>query len=93
MAAENSQTPANGSALEFAAQLWAAAGSFRSDLHPHLTADLILAKPPFNMSDWRGEILPQNMRRKFGLSPVNNIGLDDSRLGIKNKRVRRQWIE
>ncbi len=29
--------------------------SFNNDRHPHLKADFILANPPFNVSDWRGE--------------------------------------
>jgi type I restriction-modification system DNA methylase subunit len=37
------------------------ADSFRSDLHPDLKADFILANPPFNMSDWGGENLQKNI--------------------------------
>jgi type I restriction enzyme M protein len=48
------------------------ADSFRSDLHPDLKADFILANPPFNMSDWGGENLRQDVRWKFGMPPVNN---------------------
>ncbi len=48
------------------------ADSFRSDLHPDLKADFILANPPFNMSDWGGEHLRQDVRWKFGMPPVNN---------------------
>jgi type I restriction enzyme M protein len=48
------------------------ADSFRQDLHPDLKADFILANPPFNMSDWGGENLRQDMRWKFGMPPVNN---------------------
>jgi type I restriction enzyme M protein len=48
------------------------ADSFRADLHPDLKADFILANPPFNMSDWGGEILRQDVRWKFGMPPVNN---------------------
>jgi len=32
------------------------ADSFRNDLHKDLKADFILANPPFNDSDWNGEI-------------------------------------
>ena len=42
------------------------------DLHPDLKADFILANPPFNMSDWGGENLRQDVRWKFGMPPVNN---------------------
>ena len=48
------------------------ADSFRQDLHPDLKADFILANPPFNMSDWGGETLRQDVRWKFGMPPVNN---------------------
>ena len=53
------------------------ADSFRADLHPDLKADFVpvrkdLATPPFNMSDWGGEYLRQDMRWKFGMPPVNN---------------------
>ncbi len=33
------------------------ADSFHRDLHPDLRADFVLANPPFNDSDWRGELL------------------------------------
>ena len=115
MAKGNNHKTANGSALDFEAQLWAAAqavpapnctrrkrwpcastttwklarmnlairgidanlgprnaDSFRADLHPDLKADFILANPPFNMSDWGGENLRQDVRWKFGMPPVNN---------------------
>jgi len=42
-------------------------------LHPDLKADFILANPPFNMSDWGGENLRQDVRWKFGMPPVNTI--------------------
>jgi len=48
------------------------ADSFRQDLHPDLKADFILANPPFNMSDWGGENLRQDVRWKYGMPPINN---------------------
>jgi len=48
------------------------ADSFRQVLHPDLKADFILANPPFNMSDWGGENLRQDMRWKFGMPAANN---------------------
>ena len=48
------------------------ADSFRQDLHPDLKADFILANPPFNMGDWGGENLRQDVRWKFGMPSVNN---------------------
>ena len=38
------------------------ADSFHRDLHPDLKADYILANPPFNDSDWRGELLREDKR-------------------------------
>ena len=48
------------------------ADSFHSDLHKDLKADYILANPPFNMSDWGGQRLKEDVRWKFGTPPVNN---------------------
>jgi type I restriction enzyme M protein len=49
-----------------------AADTFHSDLHPDLKADFILANPPFNMSDWGGDLLADDARWKFGVPPKNN---------------------
>ncbi|HRT97814.1 MAG TPA: class I SAM-dependent DNA methyltransferase [Planctomycetota bacterium] len=48
------------------------ADSFHRDLHPDLKADYILANPPFNDSDWRGELLREDKRWKFGVPPPGN---------------------
>jgi len=48
------------------------ADSFHNDLHKDLRADFLLANPPFNMSDWGGERLREDVRWKYGISPVNN---------------------
>jgi type I restriction enzyme M protein len=48
------------------------ADSFHSDLHKDLKADFILANPPFNMSDWGGQRLKEDVRWKFGTPPANN---------------------
>ena len=48
------------------------ADSFHNDLHKDLKADFILANPPFNMSDWGGNRLKEDVRWKFGTPPVNN---------------------
>ncbi|MEW6236419.1 MAG: class I SAM-dependent DNA methyltransferase [Candidatus Omnitrophota bacterium] len=48
------------------------ADSFHRDLHPDLKADYILANPPFNSSDWRGDLLRDDMRWKFGKPPASN---------------------
>ncbi|MBD3407369.1 MAG: N-6 DNA methylase [Candidatus Lokiarchaeota archaeon] len=48
------------------------ADSFVRDLHPDLKADYILANPPFNVSDWSGNLLRDDVRWKFGAPPVGN---------------------
>lgn len=48
------------------------ADSFSRDLHPDLKADYILANPPFNISDWSGELLRSDARWKYGTPPVGN---------------------
>ena len=46
--------------------------TFHSDRHPDLKADYILANPPFNVSDWRGELLRDDKRWKYGTPPTGN---------------------
>jgi len=46
--------------------------SFHNDRHPDLRADYILANPPFNVSDWRGELLKDDKRWKHGVPPPGN---------------------
>jgi len=46
--------------------------SFLNDLHKDLRADFILANPPFNDSDWKGELLREDVRWKFGAPPTGN---------------------
>lgn len=48
------------------------ADTFHHDLHQDLRADFILANPPFNVSDWGGERLREDVRWKFGTPPVGN---------------------
>jgi type I restriction enzyme M protein len=48
------------------------ADSFHNDLHKDLKADFILANPPFNMSDWGGERLKDDVRWKLGPPPKGN---------------------
>ncbi|MGJ8513922.1 N-6 DNA methylase [Carnimonas bestiolae] len=59
---------------------WNNEGSFlkdefatRTDSHGvPIKADFILANPPFNVSDWSGEHLRDDVRWKFGAPPVGN---------------------
>jgi type I restriction enzyme M protein len=48
------------------------ANSFKRDLHPNLKADYILANLPFNMKDWGGENLEDDVRWKYGIPPTCN---------------------
>jgi type I restriction enzyme M protein len=44
---------------------WNNEGSFLNDAHKDLKADYILANPPFNDSDWSGELLRDDARWKI----------------------------
>lgn len=48
------------------------ADSFHRDLHPDLKADYVLANPPFNDSDWRGDLLRNHKRWVYGVPPAGN---------------------
>ncbi|MGO9547873.1 MAG: type I restriction-modification system subunit M [Rhodomicrobium sp.] len=51
---------------------WNNEGSFHKDEFKDLKADFILANPPFNVSDWGGERLREDVRWKYGPPPVGN---------------------
>jgi type I restriction enzyme M protein len=51
---------------------WNNQGSFHKDELPDLKADFILANPPFNISDWGGERLREDLRWKYGTPPAGN---------------------
>lgn len=51
---------------------WNNEGSFHKDELRELKADYILANPPFNISDWGGDRLREDVRWKFGAPPVGN---------------------
>lgn len=51
---------------------WNNEGSFLNDAHKDLKADFILANPPFNDSDWSGELLAKDARWKYGIPPAGN---------------------
>lgn len=48
------------------------ADSFHDDQHKTLKANYILANPPFNVSDWGGERLKDDIRWKYGVPPTGN---------------------
>ncbi|MCK5266557.1 MAG: SAM-dependent DNA methyltransferase, partial [Spirochaetes bacterium] len=51
---------------------WNNEGSFLNDSHKDLKADYVIANPPFNDSDWSGELLRKDGRWKFGVPPSGN---------------------
>jgi len=51
---------------------WNTEGSFLNDLHKDLKADFVLANPPFNDSDWSGQLLQKDPRWQYGLPPASN---------------------
>jgi type I restriction enzyme M protein len=46
--------------------------TFHIDRHPDLKADYVLANPPFNDSDWRGELLKDDKRWVYGVPSAGN---------------------
>lgn len=51
---------------------WNNEGSFLNDAHKDLKADFIIANPPFNVSDWSGDLLRNDGRWKYGIPPEGN---------------------
>ena len=51
---------------------WNNEGSFLNDAHKDLKADFVIANPPFNDSDWSGDLLRTDGRWKFGAPPSGN---------------------
>jgi type I restriction enzyme M protein len=51
---------------------WNGEGSFLHDEFPDLKADFIMANPPFNDSEWGGQLLRDDVRWKYGAPPVGN---------------------
>lgn len=48
------------------------ADSFLDDQHKTLKANYILANPPFNVKEWGGNKLENDVRWKYGIPPENN---------------------
>jgi type I restriction enzyme M protein len=46
--------------------------TFHAPQHPDLKADIVLANPPFNISDWGAEHLQDDKRWKWGTPPDGN---------------------
>lgn len=51
---------------------WNNEGSFLNDAHKDLKADYIIANPPFNVSDWGGDLLRTDGRWQYGVPPTGN---------------------
>ena len=51
---------------------WNNEGSFHKDEFKDEKFDFILANPPFNVSDWGGERLKEDVRWKYGIPPSGN---------------------
>ena len=46
--------------------------TLHNDQLPDLKADFVIANPPFNVSDWGGETLKNDIRWKYGTPPAGN---------------------
>lgn len=51
---------------------WNNEGSFLNNAHKDLRADFIIANPPFNVSNWSGDLLRKDARWKYGVPPEGN---------------------
>ncbi|MDB5356869.1 MAG: hypothetical protein JWN24_3322 [Phycisphaerales bacterium] len=54
----------------------APADTFLRDADPHLKAEFVLANPPFNVSDWSGQLLRGDRRWAYGEPPVGKANYD-----------------
>jgi type I restriction enzyme M protein len=51
---------------------WNNEGSFLNDAHKDLKADYVIANPPFNDSDWSGDLLRKDGRWQYGTPPTGS---------------------
>ncbi len=51
---------------------WNNEGSFSNNAHKDLKCDYIIANPPFNVSDWSGDLLRKDGRWQYGTPPAGN---------------------
>ena len=51
---------------------WNNEGSFLNDAHKDTKVDYIIANPPFNSSDWGGDLLRNDGRWKYGVPPTGS---------------------
>jgi hypothetical protein len=62
--------------------------TFHNDRHPDLKADYVLANPPFNDSDWRGELIKDDKRWVYGVPPPGNANFAWVRLAYAVETLR-----
>ncbi len=48
------------------------ASTYTRDQHPDLSADYIMANPPFNMKEWNAGVKDDDPRWKYGIPPASN---------------------
>ena len=48
------------------------ADTFSADQHKNEKFDYVLANPPFNLKNWGGEALQEDVRWKYGMPPTGN---------------------
>lgn len=51
---------------------WNSEGSFLNDAHKDVKVDYIIANPPFNVSDWGGDLIRNDGRWQYGVPPAGN---------------------
>ena len=51
---------------------WNNEGSFLNDAHKDTKVDYIIANPPFNVSDWSGDLMRKDGRWQYGVPPTGN---------------------
>ena len=51
---------------------WNNEGSFLNNAHKDMKSDYIIANPPFNVSDWSGDLLRKDGRWQYGTPPTGN---------------------
>jgi type I restriction-modification system DNA methylase subunit len=67
--------------------------SFHNDKLPDLKADYVLANPPFNDSDWRGEQLREDKRCRFRDRRGEMLFIDARKMGTMIDRVHRELTD
>lgn len=51
---------------------WNNEGSFLNNAHKDIKSDFVIANPPFNDSDWSGDLLRKDGRWQYGIPPAGN---------------------